>query len=51
MAGGEAALAVVSDVTMNEHIEQVFPGATRRIAKVLDVEKDDFGAALEQAKS
>ena len=50
LAGGEAALAVVSDVTMNEHLEQVFPGATRRIAKVLDVEKDDFRAALEQAK-
>ena len=48
---GEAALAIVSDVTMNERIEQVFPGADRRIAKVLDVEKDDFAAALEQAKA
>ena len=36
---------------MNEHIEQVLPGADRRIAKVLDVEKDDFAAALEQAKA
>ncbi len=47
---GEAALAVVSDETMNEHIEQVLPGASRRLAKVLDVEKDDFAAALRQAK-
>jgi uncharacterized membrane protein len=48
---GEAALAVVSDATMNDRIEQVFPGAKRRISKVLDVEKDDFTAALEQAKA
>ena len=51
LASGEAALAVVSDVTMNEHIEQVFPGAQQRIAKVLDVDKDDFTAALRQAKA
>jgi uncharacterized membrane protein len=51
LRSGEAALAVVSDVTMNEHIEQVFPGADRRISKVLDVDKDDFTAALEQAKA
>jgi hypothetical protein len=41
---------VVSDMTMEERIAQVFPGATRRIAKVLDVDKDDFTAALRQAK-
>jgi len=50
LASGEAALAVVSDETMGEHVEQVFPGATRRIAKVLDVKKDDFAAALRQAR-
>ncbi len=50
LSSGEAALAVVSDETMNEHIEQVFPGASRRLAKVLDVEKEDFTAALRQAK-
>jgi uncharacterized membrane protein len=50
LASGEAALAVVSDMTMEERIAQVFPGATRRIAKVLDVDKDDFAAALRQAK-
>ncbi len=50
LASGEAALAVVSDETMAEHVEQVFPQATKRIAKVLDVKKDDFTAALRQAK-
>ncbi len=50
LASGEAALAVVSDVTMEERVEQVFPGATRRVMKVLDVDKDDFAAALRQAR-
>jgi uncharacterized membrane protein len=50
LSANEAALAVVSDETMAEHIEQVFPAAKQRIAKVLDVKKDDFTAALRQAK-
>ncbi len=50
LTSGEAALAVVSDETMAEHVEQVFPGATQRIMKVLDVKKDDFTAALRQAR-
>ena len=50
LAGGEAALAVVGDETMAERIQQVFPEATKRIAKVLDVKKDDFAAALREEK-
>jgi uncharacterized membrane protein len=50
LASGEAALAVVSDETMAEHVEQVFPEAKQRIMKVLDVKKDDFAAALRQAR-
>jgi uncharacterized membrane protein len=49
LGSGEAALAVVSDEIGTERLAQVFPGAGRRIAKVLDVEKDDFAAALRQA--
>ncbi len=51
LSGNEAALAVVSNKTDVGRVEQMFPGASRRLAKVLDVEKDDFGAALEQAKT
>ena len=29
----------------------MLPGASRRLAKVLDVEQDDFAEALEQAKA
>jgi len=50
LAEHEAALAVVSDETMAEHLEQVFPLAKQRVTKVLDVKKDDFAAALRQAK-
>ena len=41
---------VVGDAAMKERIEQVFPDAKRRLAKVLDVDKDDFSVALRQAK-
>jgi uncharacterized membrane protein len=50
LESGEVAFVVVSDEAMNERIEQVFPGADRRVASVLDVEKDDFAAALRRAK-
>ena len=51
LAGNEAALAVVSNKTDVGRVEQLFPGASQRMAKVLDVEKGDFSAALEQAKT
>ena len=50
LTGNEAALAVVSNKTDVGRVEQMFPGASQRLAKVLDVEKDDFAAALEQAR-
>ena len=50
LTGSEAALAVVSNKTDVGRVEQLLPGASQRLAKVLDVEKDDFGAALEQLK-
>jgi uncharacterized membrane protein len=49
LASGEAALVVVGDAAMNERLEQVFPGAARRIAKPLDMDADDFAEALLQA--
>ncbi len=35
---------------MGPRIEQVFPEATRRVAKVLDLDEDDLADALRQAK-
>ncbi len=49
LAGGEAALAVVSNKTDAGRVEQLFPEATRRVAHVLDVEKEDFVEALRRA--
>lgn len=45
----EAAVAVVSNKTDVDRVEQMMPGAERRVAKVLDVDKDEFAAALRQA--
>ena len=45
----EAAVAVVSNKTDVERVEQMFPEAAQRIAKELDVDKDEFAAALRQA--
>jgi uncharacterized membrane protein len=45
------AVAVVSDKTDVDRVEQMFPEARRRVAKVLDVDKDEFAAALKQAAS
>jgi uncharacterized membrane protein len=51
LTGNEAALAVVSNKTDVGRVEQMLPGAVQRLAKVLDVDKDDFVAALELAKT
>jgi hypothetical protein len=45
----EAAVAVVSNKTDVDRVEQMLPGAKRRLAKVLDVDKDEFAAALANA--
>jgi uncharacterized membrane protein len=45
----EAAVAVVSNKTDMERVEQMLPEATKRIAKVLDVDKDEFAEALKRA--
>ena len=44
-----AAVAVVSNKTDVDHVEQMLPEAARRVAKVLDVEKDEFAEALRAA--
>jgi hypothetical protein len=48
-----AAVAVVSNKTDADRLEQMLPEAKKRLAKVLDVDKDEFaaalGAALEEA--
>jgi len=44
-----AAVAVVSNKTDVDRVEQMLPEATRRVAKVLDVEKDEFAEALRAA--
>ena len=43
------AVVVVSDKTGVDHLEQMLPEAGRRVAKVLDVDKDEFAEALRQA--
>jgi uncharacterized membrane protein len=45
----EAAVAVVSNKTDVDRLTQMLPEAKRRIAKVLDVEKDEFAEALRKA--
>ena len=50
LAANEAALVIASKKTEPGRLEQMLPGASRRLAKVLDVEHDDFAEALEQAK-
>jgi uncharacterized membrane protein len=45
----EAAVAVVSNKTDTNRVEQMLPEASRRIAKVLDVDKDKFADALRRA--
>lgn len=45
----EAAVAVVSDKTGVDRVEQMLPEARRRVAKVLDVEKAEFAEALRKA--
>jgi len=45
----EVALAVVGDAALFERVEQVLSGATRRVAKELDLSKDDLGQAMQEA--
>ena len=50
LAANEAALVIASKKTEPGRLEQMLPGASRRMAKVLDLEHEDFAEALEQAK-
>ncbi len=50
LAANEAALVIASKKTEPGRLEQMLPGASRRLAKVLDVEHEDFAEALKQAK-
>jgi uncharacterized membrane protein len=50
LKGDEVALAVVGDVALFERLEQVLPRASRRIAKELDLTKDDLGQAIKEAE-
>jgi uncharacterized membrane protein len=46
----EVALAVVGDAALLERVDQVLAGATRRIAKELDLTKEDLAEAMAQAE-
>jgi uncharacterized membrane protein len=50
LAGSEAAVVVASKKTEPGRLEQMLPGAARRLALELDVEHGDFAAALKQAQ-
>jgi uncharacterized membrane protein len=50
LGDGEVALAVVGDAALLERLEQVLPRTSRRIAKELDLTKDDLGRAIEEAE-
>lgn len=50
LSAHEAALVIASKKTESGRLEQMLPGASRRLAKVLDLEHADFAEALEQAK-
>ena len=43
----EVALAVVGDAALLEHVEQVLAGASRRLAKELDLSKEELGQAMQ----
>lgn len=43
----EVALAVVGDAALFERLQQVLPRASRRIAKELDLTKEDLGQAMQ----
>jgi uncharacterized membrane protein len=50
LAGSEAALVVASKKTDPGRLEQMLPGAGRRLALELDVEHGDLAEALKRAK-
>ena len=51
LKGDEVALAVVGDVALFERLEQILPRASRRIAKELDLSKEDLGRAMQEAEA
>ena len=51
LKGDEVALAVVGDVALFERLEQILPRASRRIAKELDLTKEDLGRAMQEAEA
>jgi len=50
LRGDEVALAVVGDIALFERLEQVLPRASRRIAKELDLTREDIGQAMQEAE-
>ncbi len=50
LVANEAAVVIASKKTESGRLEQMLPGASRRLAKVLDLEHDDLAEALKQAK-
>ena len=50
LATNEAALVIASKKTEPGRLEQMLPGASRRLARVLDLEHADFAEALKQAR-
>ena len=51
LKGDEVALAVVGDVALFERLEQILPRASRRIARELDLTKEDLGRAMQEAEA
>jgi uncharacterized membrane protein len=50
LRGDEVALAVVGDAAVFERLEQVLPRASRRVAKELDLTREDLGRAMQEAE-
>lgn len=46
----EVALAVVGDAALFERLQQVLPRASRRIAKELDLTREDLGQAMQDGE-
>lgn len=46
----QVALAIVGDAALFARVEQVLPGASRRIAKELELTADDLGRAMRDAE-
>jgi uncharacterized membrane protein len=50
LTGDEVALAIVGDAALFERLDQVLPGASRRLAKELDLTTADLGQAMREAE-